>query len=67
MMKQNTKYKIIYKMEYAIQLQKMGHKVAMTMPNLKDGRYIVFAFERDDTIQADLDALIREGKGCSDG
>lgn len=64
---QNTKYKIVYRMDYAIQLQKMGHKVAMTMPNLKDNRYIVFAFERDQTLEADLDALIREGKGCSDG
>lgn len=60
-----SKYRIVYKMQYAIQLQKMGHKLVMTMPNMKDSRFIVFAFERDATIEEDLESLIRKGKEVS--
>ncbi len=43
----------------------MGHKLVMTMPNMKDSRFIVFAFERDATIEEDLESLIRKGKEVS--
>ncbi len=53
-----NKYKIVYRMDYAMALKKKGHKLTSTMPNPKDNRYNIFIFEDDCTLEADLKALI---------
>ena len=54
----NADYKLVYRMDFAMALRKLGHKLQMTMPNPKDNRYNVFVFEKDNTLEADLEALI---------
>lgn len=51
------KTRVIYSMKIAAELIRMGHKVIMTMPNIKDNRYTVWVFEVNDTFKADFEAL----------
>ena len=53
-----AEYKIIYRMDYAMKLQEMGHVVSSTMPNPKNNKYNVWIFKNDDTLESDLKALI---------
>lgn len=55
---QNTEYKIVYRMDYAMKLKDMGHNISSIMPNPKNSRYNVWIFENDETFEADLKALI---------
>ena len=58
----NTKqYRMVYKLNYAMQLIEMGHRVHMTMPNPKNNRLIVWIFYKDATFQKDFDQIIEEG------
>lgn len=41
----------------------MGHRVVSTMPNNRDASKIVWVFEKDATLQKDLDNLIKQ-EGC---
>ncbi len=59
---QNTKTKIVYNMQYAIQMKILGHKVLTTMPNPKDNKYQCWIFEDDQTFDSDLSELITEGR-----
>lgn len=52
-----TKYFTVYNMKYAIELKKMGHKVALELPNPKKPEFICWVFEVDDTLKSDLEAL----------
>ncbi len=61
-MNTNTKHKIIYRMDYALTLKQKGHKVAGVMPNPQKPEYNAWIFEYDDTLEADLNSLIREGR-----
>ena len=36
---QNNKPKVIYSMQYAIQMKLLGHKILTTMPNPKNNKY----------------------------
>lgn len=54
----NAEYKIVYRMDYAMKLQDMGHKVSSTMPNPKNNKYNVWIFKNDETLESDLRALI---------
>ena len=51
--------KIIYKKDYAIKLIAMGHKLLETMPNPYKKEFICWIFEEDDTLDEDLNRLIR--------
>lgn len=55
--KLKDKYYTVYNMKFAIELKKMGHFVAMEMPNPKKPEFICWVFEVDETFHADLDAL----------
>ena len=57
----NAEYKIIYRMDFAMKLQSMGHNVISTMPNPKNNRYNVWIFKNDETFDSDLKALISDG------
>ena len=57
----NTKYKVVYRMDYALKLIEQGHIVHSTMPNPKNNKLITWIFEIDDTLEDDLEQLISEG------
>lgn len=58
----NTKqYKMVYKLNYAMRLIEMGHKVHMTMPNPKNENFTVWIFEVDETFEQDLAMLVSNG------
>lgn len=60
---QNTKqYKMVYKLDYAMQLIEMGHKVYMTMPNPKNENFTVWVFVVDETFERDLMMLVSNGR-----
>ena len=54
----NAEYKLVYRMDFAMALRKLGHRLQFTMPNPKNSKYNVFVFEKDGTLEADLEALI---------
>lgn len=49
-----TKYYTVYNMKYAIELKKMGHKVAETVPNPQKPYLISWVFEVDETFHLDF-------------
>lgn len=60
---QNTKqYKMVYKLNYAMQLIEMGHKVHMTMPNPKNENFTIWVFLVDETFEQDLMKLVSNGR-----
>lgn len=60
---QNTKqYKMVYKLNYAMQLIEMGHKVHMIMPNPKNENFTVWVFVVDETFERDLMMLVSNGR-----
>lgn len=56
-MNTNTNYIVIYRMDFAMKLIEMGHKVMSTMPNPQKPKYTTWIFEKDDTINQDLMTL----------
>ena len=56
------KTKIVYKMDYAIRMKLLGHKLLTTMPNPVDNHYQCFIFEDDQTFDQDLHMIINEGR-----
>ena len=61
-MTNTIQYKMIYKLDYAMQLIEMGHKVHMTMPNPKNENFTVWIFIVDETFERDLMMLISNGR-----
>ena len=61
-MNTKTKHRIVYRMDYALILQEKGHKIAGVMLNPQKPEYNTWIFECDDTFEADLNSLIREGR-----
>ena len=57
-----SKTKIVYKMQYAIQMKMKGHKILATLPNPSDNRYDCWVFEDDPSFDSDLHSLITEGR-----
>ena len=57
----NTKYKVVYRMNYALKLIELGHIVHSTVPNPKNNKLMTWIFEIDDTLEQDLEQLISEG------
>ena len=55
-----SKYKIIYKMDYAMKLIAKGHNVSGTSPNPKRPLLTMWIFENDDTLEQDLQEIIEE-------
>ncbi|MBR5597919.1 MAG: hypothetical protein IKW30_10985 [Lachnospiraceae bacterium] len=51
-------YKPVYRMDFAMALRELGHRLHFTMPNPKNNKYNIFIFEKDETLEADLEALI---------
>lgn len=58
MTKAKSKYKIIYKMDYAMELIARGHTVSGTSPNPKKPLLTMWIFENSDSLEADLSQLI---------
>lgn len=52
-----SNYNIVYKMDYAIKLMEMGHKVKTIMPNPHKPEFNVWVFESDETFDRDFKAL----------
>ena len=59
----NTKYKVVYRMSYALKLIEMGHIVHSTVPNPKNNKLMTWIFEIDDTLEQDLAQLIDNCRG----
>lgn len=58
----NKKHRIVYRMDYALILQKKGHKVTGVMPNPQKPEYNTWIFECDDTLEDDLKLLIKQNR-----
>ena len=54
----NTKYKVVYRMKYALKLIEMGHIVHSTVPNPKNNKLMTWIFELDNTLEQDLAQLM---------
>jgi hypothetical protein len=59
----NTKYKVVYRMNYALKLIELGHIVHSTVPNPKNNKLMTWIFEIDDTLEQDLAQLIDNCRG----
>jgi hypothetical protein len=59
----NTKYKVVYRMNYALKLIEMGHIVHSTVPNPKNNKLMTWIFEIDDTLEQDFAQLIDDCRG----
>lgn len=56
----NTKYKVVYRMDYALKLIERGHIVHSTVPNPKNNKLMTWIFEIDDTLEQDLAQLMSD-------
>jgi hypothetical protein len=54
---EETKYKVIFSMKYAMQLIKMGYKPIYTMPNPEEPQYTSWVFEATEDFLRDFYAL----------
>lgn len=61
-MSNQNKFKIVYKMEYAMALIEQGHEVFQTAANPNNPNLLMWIFKVDDTFEQDLLQLIREGR-----
>lgn len=58
----NKNYRIVYKMNYAMELIQKGHNVVATMPNPKKQNLICWIFENNETFDKDLESLVERSK-----
>ena len=56
----NTKYKVVYRMDYALKLIERGHIVHSTVPNPKNNKLMTWIFEIDNTLEQDLAQLMSD-------
>lgn len=61
----NTKTKIVYKMDLALELIQRGHEVLITMPNPKKPEFTCWVFSMDSTLERDIQSIV--GGGQKDG
>lgn len=54
-------YRIIYKLDYAVQMKLKGHQLITTMPNPKKTEYQCWVFVDDLTFEDDLQEIIHRG------
>ena len=54
---------VVYKMEYAMELIAMGHKVLGVMPNPKRPEFNCWVFKSDETFSEDFSNLRAENRG----
>lgn len=57
MTKQN-KYVMVYRMDLAMELVKLGHKIISTTPNPRRNDLSAWIFERDETFTKDFNRLL---------
>lgn len=53
-------FRIVYKLEYAVQMKLKGHQLITTMPNPKKIEYQCWVFLNDSTFEEDLQEIIHE-------
>lgn len=58
MTKRKSKYVMVYKMDLAMELIKLGHKVVSTGSNPRRSDLSAWVFERDETFTEDFDRLL---------
>ena len=58
--KQETR--VVYKMQYAIKMKLLGHKILTTLPNPANDKLQCWVFEDDQSFSSDLQKLITEGR-----
>lgn len=58
----NNQIRIVYKMQYAIKMQLLGHTLLNKIPNPTNENYDCWIFELDNTFDSDLHELIEEGR-----
>ena len=63
MTKTHNDYKLVYRMNYAMELIKMGHNVFSTSPNPQRPQLTMWVFEYDDTIDQDLEKIKEKHNG----
>jgi len=56
----NSKYVMVYRIDLAMELIKLGHKVVSTCPNPRRNDLSAWVFERDETFTEDFDNLLRK-------
>ena len=57
-----NKMKPVYKMSYAMKLIQLGHTVAMTSPNPRNQKLVMWFFIDDDTFDEDFRQIRHIGK-----
>jgi len=57
-----NKFKVVYKMEYAMALIELGHEVFQTAANPNNPNLLMWIFKMDNSLERDLTQLIREGR-----
>ena len=62
-MTNNNKHtRVVYNINYAAQLQRMGYKMLKKVPNPANLKFDMWIFEVDDTFNDDLERIIEGGK-----
>ena len=61
-MTKQSKYIMVYRMDFAMELIQQGHKVVWTGPNPRNSRLSAWIFERDKTFTEDFERLLAEAK-----
>lgn len=52
---------MVYRMDFAMELIKQGHKVVWTGPNPRNSKLTAWTFERDETFTEDFEKLLGKG------
>ena len=60
-MTKRNKYVMVYRMDFAMDLIKQGHKVVWTGPNPRNSKLTAWTFERDETFTEDFEKLLGKG------
>ena len=55
-----TKYQLVYRLDYAMELIQMGHNVSSTIPNPQKKHLTTWIFEVDSTFEEDFAKLLRK-------
>jgi hypothetical protein len=54
-----NKYVMIYRLDYAMELKKLGHEIVETCPNPRNSTLTAFIFEKDESFEEDFNTILR--------
>lgn len=62
MVTKQNKTRMVYRLDYAVELMKKGYQPVCTMPNPQKPHLTTWVFEWTKEFEADFKALVREGR-----